>query len=96
MREAKQEVSDYLVAGRSISPVSAGLSAVASNNSGFMFIGAIGFTFQYGLSAFWLLFAWIVGDYLSWLMVHKELRIQSEQNQSNLVASFYPLNLKRM
>ena len=57
MRVAKGEVSDYLVANRDVSPMAAGLSAVASNNSGFMFIGAIGFTYAYGLSAFWLLFA---------------------------------------
>ena len=88
MKESKDEVSDYLVAGRNISPISAGLSAVASNNSGFMFIGAIGFTYQYGLSAFWLLFAWIAGDYLSWFVVHKRLRIQSEKNQSNSIAGF--------
>ena len=50
-RKATKEVSDYLVAGRSISPVAAGLSAAASNNSGFMFIGAIGFTYSYGMSA---------------------------------------------
>jgi len=61
---------------------------VASNNSGFMFIGAIGFTYSYGLSAIWLLFAWIVGDYLSWLIVHKNLRIQSEKIQSTSVVSF--------
>ena len=46
MKQSENNVSDYLVAGRNISPVSAGLSAVASNNSGFMFIGAIGFTYQ--------------------------------------------------
>ena len=88
MKQSENNVSDYLVAGRNISPVSAGLSAVASNNSGFMFIGAIGFTYQYGFSAFWLLFAWIAGDYLSWFIVHRKLRIQSETLQSNSVAGF--------
>ena len=86
--KSQKEVADYLIAGRSISPVAAGLSAVASNNSGFMFIGAIGFTYTYGLSAFWLLFAWIVGDYLSWLIVHRKLRAQSEQLQSTSVVGF--------
>ena len=55
-RASRREVSDYLVASRSVSPWVAGLSAVASNNSGFMFIGAIGFTYHYGLAAFWLFF----------------------------------------
>ena len=88
MRHAKKEVGDYLVAGRSVSPVAAGLSAVASNNSGFMFIGAIGFTYAYGYAAFWLFFAWIAGDYVSWLFVHRNLRRLSEARQTNSVAGF--------
>lgn len=85
---ARNEVSDYLVAGRSISPLAAGLSAVASNNSGFMFIGAIGFTYRYGLAAVWLFLAWIAGDYLSWMLVHRRLRRFSEQRKANSIPSF--------
>ena len=33
---------DYLVASRSVSPWLVGLSAMATNNSGYMFIGATG------------------------------------------------------
>lgn len=92
MRQSKAEVSDYLLAGRNISPTAAGLSAVASNNSGFMFIGAIGFTYTYGLSAFWLLFAWILGDYCSWLIVHKKLREQSEERNSQSISGYLSHN----
>jgi len=92
MRHAKTDVSDYLLADRNISPAFAGLSAVASNNSGFMFIGAIGFTYAYGLSAFWLLFAWILGDYCSWLIVHRKLREQSERLNSQSISGFLSHN----
>ena len=85
---AQSEVSDYLMAGRSVSPWVAGLSAVASNNSGFMFIGAIGFTYAYGLSAFWLFFAWLLGDYFSWLVVHRKLRERSERQGNDSVTGF--------
>lgn len=91
---AKPDVKDYLVAGRSVSPVAAGLSAVASNNSGFMFIGAIGFTYAYGLAAIWLFFAWIAGDYLSWRIVHARLRRFSEERDVNSVAGFLAHNGK--
>ena len=87
-RYAQKEVGDYLVANRAVSPVAAGLSAVASNNSGFMFIGAIGFTYAYGMAAFWLFFAWIAGDYISWLLVHRNLRRLSEAREVNSVAGF--------
>jgi len=87
-RVSRAEVSDYLVAGRSVSPWVAGLSAVASNNSGFMFIGAIGFTYAYGLAAFWLFFAWLLGDYCSWFLVHQRLRARSEAQQNDSVTGF--------
>jgi len=87
-RASRAEVSDYLVAGRSVSPWVAGLSAVASNNSGFMFIGAIGFTYSYGLFAFWLFFAWLLGDYCSWLLVHRRLRARSERQGNDSVTGF--------
>ena len=91
-RVSRSEVSDYLVAGRSVSPWVAGLSAVASNNSGFMFIGAIGFTYHYGLAAFWLFFAWLFGDYCSWLIVHRKLRARSEQQKNDSVTGFLAHN----
>ncbi len=87
-RVSRTEVSDYLVASRSVSPWVAGLSAVASNNSGFMFIGAIGFTYHYGLAAFWLFFAWLLGDYFSWLIVHRKLRARSEKQDNQSVTGF--------
>ena len=87
-RDSSAEVSDYLVAGRAVSPWVAGLSAVASNNSGFMFIGAIGFTYSYGLSAVWLFFAWLFGDYCSWLLVHRRLRARSEAQGNDSVTGF--------
>ena len=40
----KATTGDYLLAGRSVSPWLVSLSAVATNNSGYMFIGMIDFT----------------------------------------------------
>jgi len=50
-RMAKATSSDYLVAGRSVQPWLVGLSAVATNNSGYMFIGVIDYTYTTGLPA---------------------------------------------
>ncbi len=36
---------DYYLASGSVHPALAGLSAVATNNSGYMFIGVIGYTY---------------------------------------------------
>ncbi|MEZ4334801.1 MAG: sodium/proline symporter [Myxococcota bacterium] len=67
-------VDDYYVASRSVGPALAGLSAVATNNSGYMFIGVIGFTYVNGLSAIWLMIGWILGDFLASLVIHGRLR----------------------
>lgn len=65
---------DYYLADSSVKPWLTGLSAVATNNSGYMFIGVIGYTYVTGFSAVWLMVGWITGDFLSSLFVHARLR----------------------
>jgi sodium/proline symporter len=65
---------DYYLASQDISPLAAGLSAVATNNSGYMFIGVIGYTYVTGLAALWLMLGWIIGDFVASLLIHKRLR----------------------
>ncbi|MEQ9501073.1 MAG: sodium/proline symporter [Deltaproteobacteria bacterium] len=74
----KSEVDDYLVAGRGVHPVLTALSSVATNFSGYMFMGLIGFTYMFGLSALWLTLGWTVGDYMVWRFVHERVRRRSE------------------
>ncbi len=85
----KQDTTeDYLLAGRDVNPWFTALSAVATGNSGFMFIGLIGFTYQMGLSALWITAGHIVGDTLAWLTVHQRLRRVSGETKSETVSSF--------
>ena len=65
---------DYYLANNAVSPWLVGLSAVATNNSGYMFIGVIGYTYFTGLPSIWLMIGWISGDFLASLFVHKRLR----------------------
>jgi sodium/proline symporter len=72
---ARQKTSeDYLVAGRKIPAWLTALSSAATNNSGFMFIGLIGFTYRFGVQAVWLQLGWIVGDWVAWRWVHARVR----------------------
>ena len=70
---------DYYLASGSIKPWLVGLSAVATNNSGYMFIGVIGYTYATGLAAIWLMIGWIAGDFLASLFVHKRLKLATER-----------------
>lgn len=67
--------TDYYLASRNVSPTLVGLSAVATNNSGYMFIGVIGYTYATGLAAVWLMVGWIAGDLLASFAVHRQLRL---------------------
>ncbi len=78
VRKAKATNDDYYMASKSVQPWIAGLSAVATNNSGFLFIGVIGYTFTVGMAAAWMMMAWIAGDFLTSLFVHRRLRQQTE------------------
>ncbi len=80
--------TDYLLASRSVNPWFTALSAIATGNSGFMFIGLIGFTYQIGLSAIWLTFGWVFGDLLAWIFVHRRLRTISETADSETIPAF--------
>lgn len=74
-RKSKGNTADYLLAGSSVKPWLVALSAVATNNSGYMFIGMIGFTYTSGLSSIWLMIGWIFGDFVASMFIHKKLRM---------------------
>ncbi|PIP01993.1 MAG: sodium/proline symporter [Zetaproteobacteria bacterium CG12_big_fil_rev_8_21_14_0_65_54_13] len=78
MLKRQPTTGDYLIAGRSVPPWLAGLSAVATNNSGYMFIGMIGLTYTTGLSSIWLMIGWLAGDLTASLLIMKKLRETSE------------------
>ena len=62
---------DYLVAGRGMSPALAALSAVSTWNSGYMFIGYIGFTFTMGYSIIWIGLGSMLGQVVAWAWLYK-------------------------
>jgi sodium/proline symporter len=74
VRKARGNRKDYYIASQSVNPLMTGLSAVATNNSGYMFIGVIGYTYVAGLASIWLMFGWILGDFLASLFIHRKLR----------------------
>ena len=89
---------DYLLANQEIKPWLAAISAIATSNSGYMFIGQIGFTYVYGLQSVWLMFGLIFGDFISSLFVHKNLRKKSQELKvvsfANLVSKWHGANYK--
>lgn len=66
--------TDYLLAGRDLSPGLAGLSAVATTNSGFMFTGWIGLSYMLGLSAIWFMLGLGTGTIIGLFSANKPIR----------------------
>ena len=87
-KKSLKTTQDYILADRSIGPIPTALSAVSTCHSGFMFIGMIGFTYAYGLSAVWLIIAWLIGDFFAWMFVHKPLREKTELLDVTTISSF--------
>lgn len=77
-RKACDEDCDYLLAGQTVSPLLTALSAAATKNSGYMFIGLMGYVYTYGLSAIWLVCGFMFGDVIAFVFVHKRLREATE------------------
>ena len=85
----KNTSDDYLLASREVGPWVAAISAVATNNSGFMFVGLIGATYSEGLSSLALMAGWVWGDYVAWLAgIPKALRTRSEETGCVTIPSF--------
>ncbi|MEC9090440.1 MAG: sodium/proline symporter [Candidatus Thermoplasmatota archaeon] len=81
---------DYLVAGRGMHPALAALSAVSTWNSGYMFIGFIGFTYMMGFTVIWLGLVSTIGQVVAWAWLYKFIQHEGHErgvrSLSSLVA----------
>jgi sodium/proline symporter len=82
-RHARADQRSYLLADQDVSPWLVGLSAIVTNNSGYMFIGVIGYTYVTGLPATWLMVGWIVGDFMASHLIHRRLREATRKRAGN-------------
>ncbi len=79
MRVKEDTTDDYLVAGRGMHPALAALSAVSTWNSGYMFIGFIGFIFIQGYSAIWIALISTVGQVVAWIWLYKYIQKEGHE-----------------
>ncbi len=76
-RGREQTDDDYLLAGRSVPPVLTALSAQATSNSGFMFIGLIAAVYAGGLHWIWLVLGFVVGDLMMSFHIYPRLHLEA-------------------
>ena len=71
--------ADYVIGGRTLSAPVAGLSAGASDMSGWLLLGLPGAVFAYGAGEAWLVVGLVCGAWGSWRLVAPRLRADSER-----------------
>lgn len=87
--QKQSDPADYLLAGRSVNRWAIALSAMASGQSGFKFIGLIGFAYLTGASAIWVEVGWFIGDWLAWhSRIPQQLREQSARENTLTLPTF--------
>ena len=83
-----QNASDYFLGGRRLSPLSAGLSAGASDMSGWLLLGLPGYAYTAGYEALWLAGGLLLGKYMNWRITAKRLRSYSIVTESLTLPEF--------
>ncbi len=77
-QKTKNDVSGFMLGGRSLSPSVTALSAGASDMSGWMLMGLPGAMYATGLSSAWIAIGLTIGAYLNYLLVAPRLRVYTE------------------
>jgi SSS family transporter len=78
---SKDTSSDYLLASRKVPPWQTAFSAIATQNSGFMYIGLIGYTWVEGVSGIWLIVGIELGCALSAYYLPKQIhQLTTDEN----------------
>ncbi|MBB1500089.1 sodium/proline symporter PutP [Propioniciclava sp. MC1683] len=90
-----QNLDDYMLGGRGLSPFVSALSAGASDMSGWLLMGLPGALYVSGLVESWIAIGLTVGAWLNWKFVAPRLRAYTEISQNAItIPSFFGNRLK--
>lgn len=84
-----ENLSDYILGGRSLNTWVTSMSAQASDMSGWLLLGLPGFAYVAGMGAFWIAIGLAVGTYCNWRFVAKRLRQYTELAGDSLTLPDY-------
>ena len=94
-KKSTDDVSGFMLGGRSLSPSVAALSAGASDMSGWMLMGLPGAMYISGMSSLWIAIGLVIGAFLNYLIVAPRLRTYTEvANDSITLPDFFENRFK--
>jgi len=84
-----EDLSDYILGGRGLSPSVTALSAGASDMSGWLLLGLPGMMYSDGIVGSWIAIGLIIGAYLNWHYIAKPLRIYTHHLNDSITIPDY-------
>jgi sodium/proline symporter len=78
------DLADYILGGRQLSSGVTALGVGASDMSGWLLLGLPGAVYASGLNQIWIVVGLIIGAYLNWLLLAKQLRVDTEKANNAL------------
>lgn len=69
----------FLTGGRNFRTPVIVLSAFATGNTGFMFVGAVGAGYVHGIAGLWLVLAWFTGEWVFWNLFPQRIVARSHR-----------------
>lgn len=89
---SKSEEGFYL-GDRNFGPWATAISAGATDTSGWIFIGAAGYSYAAGISTMWMLPGFIIGYLLNWFVIAPKLRREGEALGALSLPDYFSLKL---
>ncbi|WP_346844803.1 sodium/proline symporter PutP [uncultured Rothia sp.] len=94
-KSKNNNLDDYILGGRSLSPTTAALSAGASDMSGWLLMGLPGALYITGLAEGWMAIGLTIGTWVNWKIVAPRLRSYTEiSHNSSTVPVFFHNRLR--
>ncbi|NVJ49684.1 MAG: sodium/proline symporter PutP [Gammaproteobacteria bacterium] len=84
-----RNLSDYILGGRKLGGLVTGLSASASDMSGWLLLGVPGAIYAGGLGEMWIAVGLVIGAYFNWRITAPRLRIYTEQANNSITLPEY-------
>ncbi|GGH60995.1 sodium/proline symporter PutP [Rothia aerolata] len=88
-KRQNENLEDYVLGGRRLSPTTAALSAGASDMSGWLLMGLPGALYMVGLAEAWLAIGLTIGAWVNWKVVAPRLRVYTEVSRNSVTVPVF-------
>ncbi len=91
-RFARRSNEDFFLAGRSLGPWVAALSASASSESGWVTLGLVGWAFANGVQAYWIIPGCLLGYLFNWFVLAGRMNERARALNALTLPDFFAFN----